>query len=93
MRSCVRVLFGLGSAFLVTLVVACGSPVKAPPMPEVPNPPPAAGASALEVERYQLIEQKRALSQNYGANIDRIKQINNRLIEINLELRRQGNRP
>jgi len=82
------VLAGLGLAFLVALVVACGSKVKAPPMPEVPNPPPAAGASALEVERYQLIEEKRVLAEKYGDNIDRIKQINNRLIEINLELHR-----
>ena len=62
-------------------------------MPQVPNPPPAAGADALEVERYQLLEEKRALSENYGDNIDRIKQVNNRLIEINIELDRRGIRP
>jgi len=83
-----------GLAVAVTLLggTACGK-VKVPPMPQVPNPPPAAGADALEVERYQLLEEKRALSENYGDNIDRIKQVNNRLIEINIELDRRGIRP
>lgn len=72
-------------AAVFPVVAACNT-VKAPPMPQVPNPPPAAGASALEVERYQLQEEKRSLEGNYGDHLDRIKQINSRLIEINLEL-------
>jgi hypothetical protein len=74
------------------LVTAC-TRVKAPPMPQVPNPPPAAGASALEVERYQLREEKRILESNYGDHIERIKQINTRLIEINIELNQPGSQP
>ena len=71
---------------------ACGK-VKAPPMPQLPNPPPAAGADALEVERYQLEEEKRSLADKYGDNITRIKQINTRLIEINIELNQRRGRP
>lgn len=67
--------------------------VSPPPMPDVPNPVPGPEAGSLEVERYQLQEEKRVLGQNYGDNIDRIQQINTRLIEINMELQRQGRRP
>lgn len=83
----------LAVAALFLIVVACHSTVKAPPMPQVPNPPPAAGASALEVERYQLVEEKQALESNYGDNLGRIKQINARLIEINIELNQHGRHP
>jgi hypothetical protein len=62
-------------------------------MPQLANPQPEAGADPLEVERYQLEEEKRTLTDKYGANIDRIKQINARLIEINIELGRRGGRP
>jgi predicted component of type VI protein secretion system len=84
---------GLAMAALFLVVVACHSSVKAPPMPQVPNPPPAAGASALEVERYQLVKEKQALESSYGDNLGRIKQINTRLIEINIELNQHGSHP
>ena len=76
-------------AVAILAMAACNT-VKAPPMPQVPNPPPAPEADALEVERYQLTEEKRALEAQYGDHIDRIKQINARLIEINIELHRRG---
>ena len=83
-----------GVLVVVSLVTVVGcSKVKAPPMPKVPNPVPAADADPLQVERYQLLQEKQALDEKYGDNIERIKQINNRLIEINLELRRQGINP
>lgn len=87
-----RTLVGLLLAVLLAVGIGC-SKVKAPPMPEVPNPAPAADADPLQVERYQLLEEKRVLDDKYGDNIERIKQINNRLIEINLELSRRGIHP
>ena len=57
----------------------------------MPTSQPGAGADALEVERYQLETEKRTLEDSYSSNIDRIQQINARLIEINLELRRRAN--
>lgn len=77
----------------VLLLTACAATVTPPPMPELPNPQPSAGADALEVERYRLEEEKRGLAGRYGQNVDRIKQINARIIEINIELRQRGNRP
>ena len=60
-------------------------------MPQFTSPAPGAGASAEEVERYQLEQEKTALSDKYGDNIDRIKQINDRLIELNIKISRQAN--
>lgn len=64
-----------------------------PVMPLTPNPAPAAEASALEMERYQLEEEKRSLSTKYSDNLDRIQQITTRLIQINIEISRQANSP
>ena len=61
-----------------------------PPMPQL-TPMPGSGASALEMERYQLEEEKRSLSEKYSDHVDRIQQINSRLIQINIELQRQAN--
>jgi hypothetical protein len=84
-----HLLIGLLLAATLLPAAAC---VKAtpPPMPEIPNPQPGPGADALEVEHYQLEQEKRTLGAKYGPNIDRIKQINSRLIEINLELHQRG---
>ncbi len=40
---------------------------------------------------YQLEEEKRSLSEKYSDHVDRIQQINSRLIQINIELQRQAN--
>lgn len=69
----------------------CKKTITPPPMPQHESPMPAAGASPLETERYQLEEEKRTLSQDYSDNIDRIQRINARLIQINIELQRQTN--
>ena len=74
--------------------LAAGCKKATPPaMPQLANPEPGPGASAQEVERYQLEEEKRTLSENYGENIARIQQINARLIQLNLEIHRQANQP
>jgi hypothetical protein len=79
---------------LLVAMVLClaGCNKKSPPqMPLVPNPAPAVGASAQEMERYQLEEEKRSLAEKYGDNIDRIQQINARLIQLNIDISRQTN--
>lgn len=76
-------------AVLVTVAAGCAKKATPPPMHALPNPQPGPGADALEVERYQLETEKRTLESSYGSNLDRIQQINARLIEINLELRRR----
>lgn len=63
-----------------------------PPMPQIPNPVPAPGADPLEVERHQLLEEKRTLEAQYGDNIARIQQLNSRLIQINIELQQHNRR-
>lgn len=91
MRRCTLALCCL---LAVTAPLAAGCKNVTPPaMPQIANPEPGPGASAQEVERYQLEEEKRSLSENYGPNIDRIQQINARLIQLNLEIRRQTNQP
>jgi hypothetical protein len=85
-----KTLAGLLLAATLPPLGGCIVKAKPPPMPEVPNPPPPQGADALEVERYRLQEEKRSLAGSYGSNIDRIKEINARLIEINIELRQRG---
>lgn len=79
------------AAVLLTLAAGCAKKSTPPPMPTPPNPQPGSGADALEVERYRLVEEKRALEANYGSNLPRIQEINARLIEINLELHRRTN--
>jgi hypothetical protein len=81
----------LGAA--APLAAGCAKKVTPPAMPQLANPEPGPGASAQEVERYQLEEEKRTLSENYGENIARIQQINARLIQLNLEIHRQANQP
>jgi predicted component of type VI protein secretion system len=88
-----KMLAGLLAAVVLLTVTACANKSTPPPMPEAPNPQPGPGADALEVERYRLEEEKRTLAAKYGGNIDRIKQINLRLIEINIELGRRGGQP
>lgn len=69
----------------------CVKKSKPPTMSQFASPTPGAEASAEEVERYQLEQEKRSLSEKYGDNIDRIKQINDRLIELNIKLNLQTN--
>jgi len=69
----------------------CVKKSKPPTMSQFASPPPGADASAEEVERYQLEQEKRSLSEKYGDNIDRIKQINDRLIELNIKINLQTN--
>jgi len=91
MRSLARFALCLLVALALCLV---GCRKNSPPtMPLTPNPAPAVGASALEMERYQLEEEKRSLSTKYGDNLDRIQQITTRLIQINIEISRQANSP
>jgi len=73
------------------IIPGCVKKSTPPPMPLTANPMPAAGATPLEMERYQLQEEKRALSEKYGDNIGRIQEINVRLIQINIDLQRQAN--
>lgn len=86
---------GITLAFLVGITFAlqagCTSKAAPPAMPQVENPTPGPGATAQEVERYQLEEEKRALSDKYGENIARIQEINSRLIQLNIEINRQAN--
>ncbi|EHJ46617.1 hypothetical protein DFW101_0600 [Solidesulfovibrio carbinoliphilus subsp. oakridgensis] len=79
----------LGAAMPFT--VGCKKKTTPPPMPQAENPVPGPGASAQEVERYQLEEEKRSLTDKYGENIGRIQQINARLIQLNIEINRQAN--
>lgn len=82
----------LVAVLLVALAApGCKKTATPPPMPQHESPMPAAGASPLETERYQLEEEKRTLSEDYSENIDRIQRINARLIQINIELQRQTN--
>ncbi len=73
------------------LGAACSKKATPPAMPQVANPLPGPGAGALEMERYQLEEEKRTLSEKYADNIERIQAINARLIQINIELQRHIN--
>ena len=75
---------------VMLVLAACAAKSTPPPMHALPNPQPGAGADSLEVERYQLETEKRTLEGSYSNNIDWIQQINARLIEINLELRRRA---
>jgi|GEM_PF-1978460 len=86
-------LLSLACLVLAALFVMPGCNTKGTPpaMPQIANPVPAEGASPLEVERYQLEEEKRSLSEKYADHVDRIQQINTRLIQINIELHRQAN--
>ena len=63
----------------------------APAMPQYDALEPGPGANPLEIERYQLEQEKRTLSENLGDNLDRIQRINARIIQINIELQRQTN--
>jgi hypothetical protein len=76
---------------VATVLGGCNKKSKPPAMPQYASPAPTTGASPQEVERYQLEEEKRALSEKYGDNIDRIQQINARLIQLNIEISRQAN--
>ncbi|MEA4856538.1 hypothetical protein [Solidesulfovibrio sp.] len=73
----------------VLALAGCRQKVTPPPMPQVASPVPGPGASPLEVERHQLEEEKRGLTEQYGDNLARIQQINARLIEINIEINRR----
>ncbi|WP_428559702.1 MAG: hypothetical protein ACP59X_14790 [Solidesulfovibrio sp. DCME] len=73
------------------LCAGCRAKATPPPMPQVTSPVPGPGASALEVERHQLEEEKRGLMEQYGDNLARIQQINARLIELNIEIHRRQN--
>lgn len=75
----------------LSCLFSCHSKGKAPTMPQISSPAPGPGASPQELERYQLEEEKRSLSEKYGDNIDRIQQINSRLIQLNIEINRQAN--
>ncbi|MYL83043.1 hypothetical protein GTA51_07820 [Desulfovibrio aerotolerans] len=68
--------------------VGCKKNSTPPAMPQITYPAPT---SPLEVERNQLEEEKRSLSEDYSENIDSIQRINARLIQINIELHRQTN--
>lgn len=70
----------------------CRRTTPPPPMPQVANPVPGPTADPLEVERYQLIEEKQTLEAQYGDNLARIQAINARLIQINIELQQQHGR-
>lgn len=80
-------------AALLPLGAGCNKKSTTPTIPQVANPVPGPGASPLEVERYQLEEEKRSLTSNYAENIDRIQQINARLIQLNIAITRQTNHP
>uniref|UniRef100_I2Q0P7 Uncharacterized protein n=1 Tax=Desulfovibrio sp. U5L TaxID=596152 RepID=I2Q0P7_9BACT len=88
-----RLALGLVCLLGLALPFGAGCVKKAtpPPMPQAENPVPGPGASAQEVERYQLEEEKRSLTDKYGENIGRIQQINARLIQLNIEINRQAN--
>lgn len=60
-------------------------------MPQYDALEPGPGANPLEIERYQLEQEKRTLSENLSDNLDRIQRINARIIQINIELQRQTN--
>lgn len=82
----------MAGLLLAAVAATAGCQTSQPPaMPRIENPAPAATASPLETERYQLEEEKRTLSEDYSENIDRIQRINARLIQINIELQRQTN--
>lgn len=83
-------LFRLLAVAALPFAAACVQKTTPPPMHALPNPKPGPGADALEVERYRLETEKRSLEISYGSNVSRIQQINARLIEINLELRRRA---
>jgi len=67
--------------------VGCKKKSTPPAMPQITYPAPT---SPQEVERNQLEEEKRSLSEDYSENIDRIQRINARLIQINIELHNQA---
>ncbi len=69
----------------------CAKKVTPPAMPEHVSPAPGPTASPQEIERHQLEQEKSALEEKYGDNLDRIQEINARLIELNIEIRRQSN--
>ncbi|MGE4536701.1 MAG: hypothetical protein AB7D37_06470 [Desulfovibrio sp.] len=77
-------------AAVLPLGAGCDKKATPPAMPQLVNPQPGPGASPQEVERYQLEEEKRTLVDNYGDNIDRIQQINARLIQLNMEIHNQA---
>ncbi|MFP5258339.1 MAG: hypothetical protein ACLGQH_04880 [Acidobacteriota bacterium] len=78
------------ACLLLAVLAAAGCKKKSTPpaMPQITYPAPT---NPLEAERNQLEEEKRTLSEDYSENIDRIQRINARLIQINIELRRQTN--
>jgi hypothetical protein len=88
-----RLAFACLCLLVASLALGTGCRQKAtpPPMPQVANPMPGPGASPLEVERHQLEEEKRGLTEQYGDNLARIQRINARLIEINIEISRRQN--
>jgi hypothetical protein len=79
------------AAVALSLGAGCQKKAVPPAMPQVVSPVPGPGASAQEVERHQLEEEKRALMEQYGDNLARIQQINSRLIELNIQIERQKN--
>ena len=85
--------YAIACACLVLLALVSGAGCRKqavpPTMPQTMSPVPGPGASAEEVERYQLEEEKHALMEQYGDNLARIQQINARLIELNIAINRQ----
>ena len=82
------------ACLLLALTVAPGckkAKSTAPAMPLYDALEPGPGANPLEIERYQLEQEKRTLSENLSDNLDRIQRINARIIQINIELQRQTN--
>ncbi len=80
---------GVLIALLLCPLAVCGCQAHktAPAQPAAVQP---ARPATLEEERAMLEQEKQELVGNYSENLERIQQINARIIDINIHLRQSG---